>query len=685
MKSSFDRHLEFDLPYRYELNRSRGDDGSTNVSILCDPSYNDSHERVGDVTIRLAKQNLTIAEDKRNLRGDFPAAYIGTISEMQLGIGVNGGSFSSNRQLVIQILMLIVAIEASDNESYTLIALKTGRESEESENIEKLTRHMNAVLGCLKLDGKSGNFARLSTYDVRRALKENAAKNEKDPLSGVRGSRRSSSSSTKPARSSAPSKPAQPVARPTTTSSGKPLRSEAELKNIMNRQLDARNKALAAARREAERRKVERKNAIVQAAAKNAEDLAAVEATERRRRNEREALADWQRRERTLAPRRSERAEALFSRALAGELTAQRESYRSLARREIPLQESLREELAALEAARAKLGAFAFSEKKANQTRTAEAKAELERSEQALQAAKAAYQAAEAEALTRLEAKKPDLRAEAEREITIEPAPEIATPAKKTAAGALEMLLAEKLMVGKWYGSDTLRAMLPEYEISPELMDKVLERLKRHNCGELEKTGDAVVCRFIHRLPRPIVKPGALKTTIAHILESGYSYSVDTLLRFFDERFTARDLETALSQLVQEGAARSSSAAGGERLYRSSKGNPKGKFDPKQHEIAPVDVNNLVSTPSAPAPTQNDEEPPLELRLPELEREEFLEITLMVMRRGEKYRAAEVHEKLKNAGFEFPTNRVSSMLSELVKQGRLDMTVISRARYYTKY
>ena len=135
MKSSFDSHLQFDLPYRYELTRTRADDGSKNTVILCNTSFDNSGEKTGEVQIRLMTKEGGIREESRNLRADFPAALLGTISEMGIGIGISSSSgySSPGRNLVVQILMLIVAIEYAD-QTYILLGLKTGMEKNESEN-----------------------------------------------------------------------------------------------------------------------------------------------------------------------------------------------------------------------------------------------------------------------------------------------------------------------------------------------------------------------------------------------------------------------------------------------------------------------------------------------------------------------------------------------------------------------
>ena len=683
MKSSYDKHLQFDLPYRYELASSRADDGSRSTTILCNTSINNSGEKVAEVNIKLSQQEGGIREDARNLRADFPAALLGTISEMGIGIGISSstGYSSPGRNLVVQILMLIVAIEYAD-QTYILVGVKTGMERDEAENIEKLTRHMNRVLECLTLDGKRGNFARLTTSVVRRALKDGALKNENDPTAGIRSTRKRSAASKPAPAKSTPAKPAPAKPAPTRSAeprrTDKPIRGEHELRKLIKQQKKAKRDAEEAVRLELKRRETARKEAIETAVLQNTVDRAEIEEIEERRRAEREALKDWERRESRLSARRSERADALAAQALDAALHSERERCRVLARREIPRQEDLREEMAQLETALGKLGAFAGSEKKAKRARIAEVK-----SERTLKEAMESCETAESRERAQLSARRAEFLSAAEREITLEPRPEQTAQAEERIPPVLEMLLAQKLRVGSWYGKDTLRAMLPEFEIGEELMDKVIDRLKRHNCIELDKTRDTVLCRYIQKLPKPTVKQKAFKREVAKILnDHACGYAIGDVLQYFDERITSSDVHAALSALVDEGTAKME-YDGPMPIFSGAQADAKTRFDPETTPVVPVDLSSIVSTPSAGTPPA-ESEPTVQLQTPHLEREEYQELILLLLSSGFDYSAKEVITVLNNAGFELLPARLNTMLRDLCAQGRMEETIRGRARYYSK-
>ena len=676
MKSSFDSHLQFDLPYRYELTRTRADDGSKNTVILCNTSFDNSGEKTGEVQIRLMTKEGGIREESRNLRADFPAALLGTISEMGIGIGISSSSgySSPGRNLVVQILMLIVAIEYAD-QTYILLGLKTGMEKNESENIELLTRHMNRVLDCLTLDGKQGRFERLTTTAVRRALKENAAKNEKDPTAAIRSTRKRTATSKSASSKSAPAKSASsgpaPAAPP--RSPEEQSRMEDKLRKILKRQKKAKREAEEAVNLALQRRK----EAAETAALQNTLDLAALEELEERRSAEREALEDWERRERRLAARRGERADALAAQALDAALHPVRERYRALVRRELPRREDLLEELAQLEAGRQGV------KKKERKARIAEIQAELEASSRALSESLEACRAAESGALAQVNARRAEFLATAEREITLEPRPEQTAQAKEGTPAVLEVLLAQKLRVGTWYGLDTLRAMLPEYAISQEQMGKVAERLQKHNCARLDYTGKSTLLQYVQKLPKPVVKPEAFKRKVQKILDNNaYWYTIGALLRYFDPRISAADVSAALTALVEEQAVRQE-YDGPTPIYSSAAVDAEGQFDPETMSFEPVGLSSIVSIPGL-GPVPAEETPAVHLETPKLEREEYEELILMLLSDRFDYRLNEVQRVLQNAGFELSDARVGGMLQDLCKQGRLTVTVRNRAKHYSK-
>lgn len=178
MIKKYDNHLTFDLPYGYEANTGINDDGSRSFSINCGAGINSDGEPTAEVKILLRHLEGAIDPEKVNFNGDFPSLTAGTISEMGLGISIQS-SFSSSpgHTITIQILIFMVGISC-ENDTYALIAVKTSRESSFSESCELIAKHMNRVLGCLKLDSKPGNFQKLTGRDVQRKLKERKSSGE---------------------------------------------------------------------------------------------------------------------------------------------------------------------------------------------------------------------------------------------------------------------------------------------------------------------------------------------------------------------------------------------------------------------------------------------------------------------------------------------------------------------------
>ena len=172
MKKKYDEHLSFDLPNGYEAESSIGDDGSKSFSINCGTGVNASGEPTAEVRIIVKHLDGAIDPSNVNFHGDFPARTGGSINEMKLGVQLQSSSSSSpGRTLTMQILSFLVGM-SSDEDSYALVAIKTGKEDAFADNCALIAKHLNRVLECVRLDGNPGNFQKLTGQDVQRGLKE---------------------------------------------------------------------------------------------------------------------------------------------------------------------------------------------------------------------------------------------------------------------------------------------------------------------------------------------------------------------------------------------------------------------------------------------------------------------------------------------------------------------------------
>ena len=173
MRERFDEHLSFDLPYGYEVSRGHTEDGLETFLILCGIGRNSEGEQTSEARVSLKHLNGSMPEEQSDLNGDFPTKIAGKISELGLGIqlSTSSGSSSSGRSLKMHVLFLLVAISCG-NDTYALTLVKSGKTDAFSDNAELMAKHTNEVLGSLRLDGRPGNFKRLSGGDVERELKE---------------------------------------------------------------------------------------------------------------------------------------------------------------------------------------------------------------------------------------------------------------------------------------------------------------------------------------------------------------------------------------------------------------------------------------------------------------------------------------------------------------------------------
>lgn len=180
MQKRYDDHLTLDLPYGYDAITGTNDDGTKAFSINCGTGINENGEPTAEVKVLVRHLDGALDPSNVNFKGDFPARTGGSISEMGIGLQIQS-SFSSSpgRTLTIQLLFFLVGVSC-ENDSYAFIAVKTGKEAAFSENCDLIAEHLNRVLGCIKLDGKAGNFQKLTGWDVQRTLKE--GKTDKDSV-----------------------------------------------------------------------------------------------------------------------------------------------------------------------------------------------------------------------------------------------------------------------------------------------------------------------------------------------------------------------------------------------------------------------------------------------------------------------------------------------------------------------
>ncbi len=180
MFEKYDDHLSLDLPYGYDAITGTNDDGTKAFSINCGTGINDNGEPTAEVKVLVRHLDGALDLSNVNFKGDFPARTGGSISEMGIGLQIQS-SFSSSpgRTLTIQLLFFLVGVSC-EKDSYAFIAVKTGKEAAFSENCDLIAEHLNRVLGCIKLDGKAGNFQKLTGWDVQRTLKE--GKTDKDSV-----------------------------------------------------------------------------------------------------------------------------------------------------------------------------------------------------------------------------------------------------------------------------------------------------------------------------------------------------------------------------------------------------------------------------------------------------------------------------------------------------------------------
>ena len=345
MSEKYDDHLSFTLPYGYEANTGINDEGNRYFHILCGTGINDDGETTSELKVMLRRLDGQLDEEKANLQGDLPAVDLGKTAEMSLGIQLGSSARTSNRSLVIQILIYVVAVGGDDG-IYTLIATKPGREEAFDENTELIARHMNRILGCMTLDGKSAGVEQITAQRVGRTIHLGGA-SEDGSLGGD-------------------------LVKPKTTepTEAVPQKTPEELAAEMAQ-------AEEAARRKAEEEEAKRK-AEAEAAEKLRQDKAEYETAHREW--EAECRRIEGQRQSHIADQKAKRRnelEAAAEKTCADKLAALDET-----------EKKLKAELAETESALASLGFFKFGEKKA-------AKEKIERLNSALSKASSDRAAAE--------------------------------------------------------------------------------------------------------------------------------------------------------------------------------------------------------------------------------------------------------------------------------------------------
>ena len=176
MRASFDGHVSFDLPYRYEKKSGINEDGTSYFNILCGTGINEDGEQTSELRVMLRRLDGELNEDKRNMTGSVPAVDMGKIADISMGVEMtsSSGLYSSNRSFSIHILIYVVAVGAGDG-IYTMIGTKVARDSDMNEACECIARHMNAVFNCMKIDGVRPEIERITASRVMRTLKEGGA------------------------------------------------------------------------------------------------------------------------------------------------------------------------------------------------------------------------------------------------------------------------------------------------------------------------------------------------------------------------------------------------------------------------------------------------------------------------------------------------------------------------------
>ena len=180
MIKKYDKHLTFDLPQGYEVTTGTNEDGSKSYDILCGVKRTGG-EKTSEVRVTVRHLDGHMAEENANLKADFPAVISGRINEFEIGLQLNSGSRSSSKHtLTTQLLFFLVGF-TNENDSYALVALKTGKEADFSANAKEIAKHVNSILKGLTLDKKPGNFQKLTAQDVMTALKEGGSDEAPSP------------------------------------------------------------------------------------------------------------------------------------------------------------------------------------------------------------------------------------------------------------------------------------------------------------------------------------------------------------------------------------------------------------------------------------------------------------------------------------------------------------------------
>lgn len=228
MKEHFDEVLSFELPYGYEVVQGVNDEGNEFFNILCGVGFNDEGEQTSELRVSVRRLEGEIGDDKKNLNADLPAMILGTISEIGFGIQLGSSMSTSNRSLTMQVLALIAGVSAG-GKTYALIMPKVGKESAFEENTELLERHLNMLLGCMYLNGKTPGAEHVTAWRIQQVLRERSVKDKGD---GEFDLNLDLGSASKPAARPAPSQPTpapQPIPEaPKETPEEKARRLEAE-------------------------------------------------------------------------------------------------------------------------------------------------------------------------------------------------------------------------------------------------------------------------------------------------------------------------------------------------------------------------------------------------------------------------------------------------------------------------
>lgn len=142
---SFDEHLSFLLPEGYSVEKGTDDDGNTYLDFLFTEPEDETPWKV---SVKKRKF-VDIPAEKANLKGGVPAFVLGKTEEKSV--------------LFFSVKVLLgVAVFSNAGQSWSVQGYRAGREEDIATNADLLAKHMNAVLGGLRLDNMPGNFEKLT-------------------------------------------------------------------------------------------------------------------------------------------------------------------------------------------------------------------------------------------------------------------------------------------------------------------------------------------------------------------------------------------------------------------------------------------------------------------------------------------------------------------------------------------